>query len=90
MEFGLTDNEKYLLKKIEILEKQVDRLEWRVLHLEAFDDHPRATKKEEEPASSISDEEAEELAEDDNFLNDLIDYVNENYGENTVTLIDEQ
>ena len=64
----LTDNEKYLLRRIELLEKQLDRLEWRFLKLELH--------SIEAPTSDISDEEAEDLAEDDNWLNGLIDYVN--------------
>ena len=70
----LTDNEKYLLRRIELLEKQLDRLEWRFLKLELH--------SIEAPTSDISDEEAEDLAEDDNWLNGLIDYVN-NYKEAT-------
>ena len=70
----LTDNEKYLLRRIELLEKQLDRLEWRLLKLELH--------SIEAPTSDISDDEAEDLAEGDNWLNGLIDYVN-NYKEAT-------
>lgn len=70
----LTDNEKYLLKRIELLEKQIDRLEWRLLKLELHSIEAPTTK--EEPEQPISDEEAEELTLDDNWLNTLIDYVN--------------
>lgn len=70
----LTDNEKYLLKKIELLEKQINKLEWRLLKLEIHSIEAPTT--EEDPESQISEEEAEELSLDDNWLNNLIDYVN--------------
>lgn len=70
----LTDNEKYLLKKIELLEKQINKLEWRLLKLEIHSIEAPTT--EEDPESQISEEEAEELTLEDNWLNNLIDYVN--------------
>lgn len=71
----LTDNEKYLLKRIELLEKQIDRLEWRLLKLELHSIEAPTTKEEPEP--QISDEEAEELSKDDNWLNSFIDSIND-------------
>ena len=70
----LTDNEKYLLKRIELLEKQLNKLEWRFIILELRSIEAPTT--EEEPEPQISEEEAEELTHDANWLNTLIDYVN--------------
>ena len=68
----MTDNEKYLLQRINLLEKQIDKLEWRLLKLEIHS--IEAPTREPEP--QISEEEAEGLTQDDNWLNALIDYVN--------------
>ena len=65
----MTDNEKYLLQRINLLEKQIDKLEWRLLKLEI--------RSIEAPETEITDKEAEELAEDDNWLNSLIDGIND-------------
>ena len=65
----MTDNEKYLLQRINLLEKQIDKLEWRLLKLEIH--------SIEAPETGITDKEAEELSEDDNWLNSLIDGIND-------------
>ena len=69
----MTDNEKYLLQRINLLEKQIDRLEWRLLKLELHSIEA-PTKEPEQP---ISDKEAEELAQEPNWLNSLLDSIND-------------
>ena len=69
----MTDNEKYLLQRINLLEKQLDRLEWRLLKLELRS----IEAPTQEPEQPISDKEAEELAKEPNWLNSLLDSIND-------------